>query len=155
MNPTSLDYANLIAWIALMKHGVRLGKTQLQKLMYIFYGLAIAKNGNPPFDDDTPKAFPFGPVFPRSYKRFDGTVRDLTQTDKDSFMQNADLLKLATWVTDSFCMHSATTLSEWSHKDDAPWKKTVYRDNKPAWGREISTEDISEYFNRDNWYLGL
>ncbi len=155
MNPTSLDYANLIAWIALTKHGVRLGKTQLQKLLYIFYGLALARFNDVPFNDDTPKAFPFGPVFPRSYKRYDGTVRSLTQTDKDLFMQKVDLLRLATWVTDNFGMLSATTLSEWSHRDEAPWKKAVYRDNTPAWGREITREDILDYFRRTDWNVGL
>lgn len=155
MNPTSLDYANLIAWIALTKHGVRLGKTQLQKLLYIFYGLALAQTGMVPFNDDTPKAFPFGPVFPRSYKRYDGTIRSLTQADKDSFMKNVDLLRLATWVTDSFSKLSATSLSEWSHREGAPWKKAVYRDNTPAWGREIIKDDILDYFRRADWNHGL
>ena len=155
MNPTSLDYANLIAWIALTKHGVRLGKTQLQKLLFIFYGLALAQSGQPPFDDDTPKAFPFGPVFPRTYKRYDGTVRALTQEDKNRFMMNVDLLTLITRVTDSFCMHTAARLSEWSHRDGAPWKLAVYRDGNPAWGREILNADIAEFFNRPDWNLGL
>lgn len=155
MNPTSLDYANLIAWIALTKHGVRLGKTQLQKLLYIFYGLALVQTGEVPFNDDTPKAFPFGPVFPRSYKKYSGTIKDLTQEDKDNFMKNVDLLSLVTWVVDTFCMYTASQLSEWSHRDGAPWKLAVYRDNAPAWGREMLNSDIADFFNRSDWSLGL
>lgn len=153
--PTSLDYANLIAWIALTKHGVRLGKTQLQKLLFIFYGRALAETGETPFLDDKPKAFPFGPVFPRSYKKYMGNVRDLTQADKDQFMLNINLLTLATRVVDRFCFHTASQLSEWSHRDGAPWKQTVYRDNQPAWGREMLDEEISTFFNRSDWDLGL
>ena len=155
MNLSSIEYANLLAWLAMVKHGVQLGKTQLQKLLFIFYGLSLAKLDKIPFEDDTPKAFPFGPVFPRSYKRYFGTPRDLTQADKDSFMACPDVLRIATSVVDEFCKYSAMRLSEWSHREGAPWKNAVYRDGKPAWGREISLDDIREFFKRSNWRLGL
>lgn len=155
MNLTSLEYANLIAWIALAKHGITLGKTQLQKLLFIFYGLSLAELGERPFGDDTPKAFPFGPVFPRSYKRYFGKPAELTKEDKDSFMSRVDLLRLATKVVDEFCRYSAMSLSEWSHRDGSPWHTAVYQNNKPAWGREISDNSIQDFFKRQDWKTGL
>lgn len=152
---TSLDYANLIAWLAMVKHGVHLGKTQLQKLLYIFYGKCLASNGNPPFDDDTPKAFPFGPVFPRSYKRYFGFPAELNQDDKNRFAQKPDILKTAVEVVDSFHMHTASRLSEWTHITDGPWYRAVYSGDKPAWGREISKENITEFFRKEDWKNGL
>lgn len=155
MELTSLEYANLIAWIASVKHGVNLGKTQLQKLLFMFYGVCFAKFGDPPFRDDTPKAFPFGPVFPRPYKRYIGYPVDLTQKDKDCFMQKPEVLKVAVGIVDEFYKCSATRLSEWSHRDGSPWKEAVYRDNCPAWGREIDADKIKGFFSNPDWKIGI
>ena len=154
MELSSLEYAKLIMWLAITKHNVYLGKTQLQKLLFIFYGRCLAM-GVMPFRDDTPKAFPYGPVFPRSFKRDYTCNYDLTQEEKGMFIQTPDILRLVVSVVEEFCHISATRLSEWSHRDNSPWKKAVYRGDKPAWGREISEADIRNYFNREDWKVGL
>lgn len=155
MELSSIEYAKLIAWLSLAKHNVTLGKTQLQKLLFIFYGLCLAEYNIVPFADDTPKAFPFGPVFPRPYKRYSGVVGNLTMEEKSKFIESPNLLKLATNVVDEFCRFSAMRLSEWSHREGSPWKKAVYRDGKPAWGREIDKSDIEDFFKRADWRIGL
>lgn len=72
MNTLQLDsirLAELIRWVTYDKYKVWLNKTQLQKFMYISYGVYLAITENRIFDDDTPKAWPFGPVFPRINKK--------------------------------------------------------------------------------------
>lgn len=69
MKLTSLDYADLLNWIAYNKYGALLNKTQINKLLFICYGMYLAATGGKVlFEDDTPKAWPYGPVFPRVYK---------------------------------------------------------------------------------------
>ncbi len=155
MELSSLEYANLIAWLAQVKYGVRLGKTQLQKLLYIFYGRAISELEAPPFRDDAPKAFPFGPVFPRTYRRSASFPYTPTPEEKAAFVAVPEMMKLATDVVEEFHSFPAFRLSEWSHRDNGPWKKAVYRDGKPAWGREISQDDIQNYFSTPDWRIGL
>lgn len=155
MELSSLEYAKLIAWLAFTKHNTYLGKTQLQKLLFIFYGLCLANGFGVPFRDDTPKAFPYGPVFPRSFKRDYFAHWDLTQEEKGMFIQYPDFLRLAVAVVSEFCRYSASRLSEWSHREGSPWKKTVYRDDNPAWGREIDQNDIESFFKKEDWRVGL
>lgn len=86
MELTSIDYTRLISWLAYYKHKTILNKTQMQKILFMCYGLYLTKHNEPLFSDDTPKAWPFGPVFPRSYKRYVEVVpNDLSIDDKKAF----------------------------------------------------------------------
>lgn len=156
MELTSLDYIKLIAWIAVFKHRVILNKTQMQKLLFMCYGQALVMNNRPLFTDDTPKAWPFGPVFPRSYKRYE-EVRpaDLTDDEKNRFAQNIPLLQMIARTVADYCHVSATRLSDWSHEKDSPWWKTVFKPEGSAWNREISADVIREYFANPNWIVGI
>lgn len=148
----SLDYVRLIAWLAYFKFRIILNKTQMQKLLFICYGLSAAKN-KIMFPDDTPKAWPFGPVFPRSYKNYDETVpADLSENDKKRFAEEPDILRIVSYVVDNFHSYSATRLSEWSHRQGGPWFKTVFPEGgRTAWNREISTDEIKNYFSDNRW----
>ena len=120
MELSSIDYAKLISWLALHRSHVTLGRTQVQKILFICYGLYYAKNNRLLFDDDKPQAWPFGPVFPRSYKRY------------------------STYVS-----------TDLSHQPDSPWSKAVLKDGKLKWSQELDPEDIKNFFNEEEWKIGL
>lgn len=153
-NLTSLDYMKLMARLAYSKHGVILSKTQLQKLLFIFYGVSLAKDKKP-FSDDTPKAWPYGPVFPRVYKRYRETIpTELLESEKSAFMQDLDLLKSAVNVVDNYVHHSAYTLSDWSHRPGSPWSETIAEAS--TWNAEIDENLIIKFFRDDKkWQMGL
>lgn len=157
MELNSLEYVKLIAWIAAFKHRVILNKTQMQKLLFMCYGQALAMEGSPLFVDDTPKAWPFGPVFPRSYKRYEEVMpSDLSPEEKNRFAQNIPILQMIARTVADYCHVSATRLSDWSHSKGSPWWNTVFDPQKgSAWNREIPIEMITSYFQSDNWKTGI
>lgn len=65
MEPNSIDVARAVMALADV-HGLRLNLTQLQKLLYIVYGTCLVTLGHPPFRNEQPRAWPFGPVFRKS-----------------------------------------------------------------------------------------
>ena len=104
-NLISLDYVKLLAWLAYYKCNVILNKTQMQKILFMCYGQALViKNDTPLFVDDTPKAWPFGPVFPRSYKRYEETIpSDLTSDEKEQYAKDINILKMIANTVGMFC----------------------------------------------------
>lgn len=153
-NLSSIDYAHLIAWLAYYKFNTILNKTQMQKLLFICYGQALVINGGVPlFIDDTPKAWPFGPVFPRTYKRYEEVLpEDLSDTQKQAFAEDHDILTMIAKTVAKYHRYSATRLSDWSHQVGGPWHKTVLPDGyEVAWNKEISKDIIQEYFTNSSW----
>lgn len=157
MELNSLEYVKLIAWIAAFKHRVILNKTQMQKLLFMCYGQALAMEGTPLFADDTPKAWPFGPVFPRSYKRYEEIMpSDLTLEEKRAFASSPDILRMIAKTVTDYCHVSATRLSDWSHSEGSPWWNTVFDKEKgSAWNRPIPEDMIRDYFSNPNWSYGI
>lgn len=157
MELNSLEYVKLIAWIAAFKHRVILNKTQMQKLLFMCYGQALVMEGKPLFADDTPKAWPFGPVFPRSYKRYEEVMPiDLSSEEKDRFAQNIPILQMIAKTVADYCHVSATRLSDWSHSSGSPWWKTVFDPDKgSAWNRVIEDDLIKSYFQNEDWRIDI
>lgn len=156
MELTSLDYTKLIAWIAAFKHRVILNKTQMQKLLFMCYGQALVLENRPLFTDDKPKAWPFGPVFPRSYKHYEEVMpSELSLEDKNRYAQNIPLLQMIAQTVADYCHISATRLSEWSHSKDSPWWNTVFSPEGSAWNREIPLDMIQSYFQSEGWRIGI
>ena len=157
MNLTSLDYVRLISWIAYYKHGTILNKTQMQKILFICYGLFLTNHETPLFGDDSPKAWPFGPVFPRSYKKYvEERPADLNENDKRAFLQDRDTLRMITRIVDRYYYYTANTLSDWSHQKGSPWAQTVFssEDKQIVWNKPIEQNVIRDYFN-GSWQTGL
>lgn len=146
---TSLECSDIINWIAFKKHSVALNKTQMQKILYLCYGIYYAQSNTTLFDDDSPRAWPFGPVFPRVNKNFEpGFIKDIQpsvinklKADNRAFNTIVDAVK-------RYHKYSATYLSAWSHKEDGPWYGTVYGDGTAEWNKEISKADIKDYFEK-------
>lgn len=154
MELQSTNYARLIAWLAYNKHHVILGKTQLQKLLFICYGCNLAQGRGKLFDDDIPKAWPFGPVFPKTYKRYQPENIELSNDEKATFANNLPTLQMIVKIVDNYYNRSAVQLTAWSHKDGSPWRKTFIK-NKKKWNCEIEEDDIKEYFSSTIWNEGL
>lgn len=160
---TSVEYVRLIAWLAYNKCRITLGKTQMQKILFICYGLyLVANNDNEKniqhrmFTDDTPKAWPFGPVFPRTYKRYrEDMPINLTDQEKATFLEDKDNLKRVASITTQLCYLSARQLTNWSHQADSPWSKALLANNKVNWNALISDEDIYQFFSSTSWKDGL
>lgn len=148
----SIDYSELINWIAYNKYGVQLNKTQMQKLLFMCYGFYLAKAGKPLFSDDSPKAWPFGPVFPRVNKKFIPGVKpsEISTEKQKNFSANPKALDIVAKVVEKFYKVSAHDLSEWSHKEGGPWSKTIYGEdgnNKNiVWNKKIEDDIICDYF---------
>lgn len=138
------------------RNGVILNKTQMQKLLFICYGVALAANPDQPiFDDDSPKAWPFGPVFPRTYKQYvENYPAPLTETEKRRFTASVRNLKEVDAIVSKYCHYPSIRLSNWSHEEGSPWAKTVFAEDGVKWNRPILLADIAEYF-QGNWSKGL
>ncbi len=138
LNLNSIDVAQKIRYIAQEDFHLLLNMTQTQKLLYIAYGIEIAR-ANIRLTDEHPQAWPFGPVFPRVHSKVDFST---TPPNPDGIPD--EIVSLLRDVVKAFGRTSATKLSEWSHSKDSPWDKTP----KDKWGRSLSDSDIREYFSR-------
>lgn len=157
MELTSINYAKLIAWLAFNKHRITLNRTQLQKILFVCYGLYLANHPDKSlFNDDKPQAWPFGPVFPRSYNRYNSIIGcELTTEEKKEFLKDRDTLGMIVRITDKLCYYTARSLTAWSHQPDTPWSKVVIQDGEVHWKTKLNDEDIKRYFSSDAWKQGL
>lgn len=146
---SSLECADFINWIAFNKYGVALNKTQMQKILYFVYGIYLSTTGKVLFEDDAPKAWPFGPVFPRVNKRYTpGKIPSAESLSIDKIKNDSKAFDIIKHAVEKLYKTTATTLSEWSHEENGPWYKTVYnKDNQEVqWNKEISQNLIKDYF---------
>ncbi|EJX04647.1 phage-associated protein [gut metagenome] len=128
MELKSTDYARLIQYAAKNLHMTRLNKTQINKILFYVYGAYLAKFNEPLFNDDTPKAWPYGPVFPIVNKKInpDELVGSFPQETITEFNKNPAALDLVKLAVDSMYNMSAVTLTQWSHQEGSPWYNALY-----------------------------
>lgn len=144
---TSIECSDLINWIAFNKYGIALNKTQMQKLLYLSYGIYLSTTNSKLFLDDTPKAWPFGPVFPRVNKYFSpGSIPSIPDLPVKKVEADRTAFSIINDVVKRYHNKSATKLSEWSHEENGPWYKTVYGEGEAKWNKEISDDLIKIYF---------
>lgn len=124
--------------------GINLNVTKVQKLIYIVYGVFMSEHDHQ-ITTEAPKAWPFGPVFPRSQKKVNYTaVMPLDTPLFGELKEDKILNDVLGSVIDKFANLSATSLSEWSHQEGGPWHRTVSGNNK--WNAPIPNQYIKEYF---------
>jgi len=125
--------------------GIILNATQMQKLLFIAYGYVLANEGFS-LCDETPKAWPFGPVFPRVQKKVTtDKVIILSDPDLSEIKMDQYVTKLFTDVISKYHKFSASQLSNWSHMKDSPWEKTTKMEGF-KWNQYIPDEYITSYF---------
>lgn len=142
----SLDVAAYIAQQCRAQN-IAYNNTKIQKLLYIAYGVFLAKKGKK-ICKESPKAWPYGPVFPRVFKYIHNgnnididmysaiLENELPQEEKDIFSA----------IVSFFGKYTAGQLSAWSHKENSPWDKAIKRENGAGWNVIIDDEDIIDYF---------
>lgn len=141
----SVDGAKLLLAIANEK-GQILNNTKLQKLLYIIYSYFLSQKNRQIFTE-TPKAWPYGPVFPRTRKKVDlGVIYRLNSPDLEDISKDLELVEMCNGVIDRYSKYTATQLSEWSHLKGSPWHKTTQHEDF-KWGDFIPDEYIKEYFS--------
>lgn len=149
---SSVDYANLLKYLAFSKYKVNLNKTQVNKLLFMCYGFYMsASKGKMLFQDDTPKAWPYGPVFPRVFKRYNNDIPLISPSQLDDFKKDELAYSICEQIIDKYSLVSAYDLSMWSHKEGGPWYKTIKEnkiDGKVVWGKEINKDNIKCYFTK-------
>lgn len=126
---------------------IMLNMTKIQKLLYMVYGKFIAEYGKQILKE-TPKVWPYGPVFPRVHKKIKlDHVKALEDPIFDAVNKDIELKVAINEIIDKYSKFSATQLSDWSHLEGGPWDKSrSLKDFK--WGStEIPDTYIKEYFS--------
>lgn len=152
----SIDYARLIQYVAQVFHRQMLNKTQVNKILFAVYGRYLAQTGNVLFTDDTPKAWPYGPVFPIVNKRVDiSEVVQFTQDKVELFKRNRIAQEIVVQSVKEMHDKSAQYLTAMSHRPDTPWDKTIHPGNggTVAWNTEIPADIIKKYYTSNDFYL--
>lgn len=126
---------------------IDINATKLQKLMYCCYGAALAALGVR-LCDESPEAWQYGPVFPR-------TLRMLKDYGVDGFEQSVppatvdqigeDVAAIMDEALDIFGKYSASQLSSWSHRQGSPWFEAS-RGGRDLYG-QITDKLIYDYFD--------
>lgn len=150
MELKSTDYAKLIQFAAYHFHKTALNRTQINKILFFVYGKYLAETGELLFEDDKPKAWPFGPVFPIVNKRIDvdDIPRGFSDEKNNLYKKNIKALGIVRNAVDLLHDKTAYELTKWSHKSDSPWYETLFPVNQERlpWNTEIKRELIESYF---------
>lgn len=99
-----------------------LNKTQAQKVLYCCYGAVLAKY-NERLTDEHPKAWPYGPVFPRTINDIDKQRLTVGMARAIEEQWSLELKELIDQTIRTFSVYTATQLSNWSHVTGSPWSK--------------------------------
>lgn len=147
MSLSSTDYSDLLRYLAFKRKKVILNKTQVNKLLFMCYGTYLSLMDAKLFDE-SPKAWPFGPVFAKVYKTFDRKEMPILISDekRKQFNDNIPALNICCAIIDKYSNVSAYNLSMWSHREGSPWYKTVYTGSPIVWNKVIEDDIIKEYF---------
>lgn len=137
--------AKLLLALAYQKDKI-LNVTKVQKMLYIIYGYFLAKENYIIFTE-TPKAWPYGPVFPRTRNKVDfDRVHKITDDDIQDIYKNSEIVDVFNKVIDKYAKFTASQLSDWSHMEGGAWDKTTKQVGFD-WNKEIPNEYIKDYFS--------
>lgn len=127
--------------------GIVLNVTKVQKLLYMAYGYFLAKEKRTILKEE-PKAWPYGPVFPRTRKKANyENIISLNDPQFDEIKQDAELTDLFRRLIHKYAKFTASQLSEWSHEEGGPWYKAT-KQSDFKWNHEIPNDLIVEYFSK-------
>lgn len=148
---SSIDYAELIRFAAYKYYKTLLNRTQINKILFYVYGVYLAKTDNCLFEDDSPKAWPYGPVFPIVNKKIDveNIPCGFTKEKVELFQADKEAMNIVLDAVKKYHGWTAYRLTEWSHEPDSPWYATLFEGGKQAkWNTEITKEKIKPYFKK-------
>lgn len=140
MKYDSIQVASFIAHLC-KDSNFHYNNTKIQKLLYCCYGCVLAKYGER-LCEEYPKAWQYGPVFPRVFN-FIHKKKDLLAVPPPDMSE--DLKTFLGEVIRVFGRYNAVPLSEWTHRKGSPWDVVV---NGPDDGMHgiIPDDLIKDYF---------
>lgn len=130
--------------------GKVLNVTKVQKLLYMAYGFFLSDK-NRVLISESPKAWPFGPVFPRTRKKVN--YSDIISVDSLEFSEikkDKEVTIFFNDLIDKYSKYTASQLSEWSHAENGPWDLTK-KQKGFNWNMAIDNEVIKNYFSTINF----
>jgi uncharacterized phage-associated protein len=127
------------------RKGLVFNTTKVQKILYIIYSYYIAKEGRRILDEQ-PKAWPFGPVFPKTRKINYSIVYNPDDEMFSEIKSEPGLEDIINSIIDVYGHYTASQLTEWSHKKDSPWDKTTKKFGF-NWNDPIDDVLIVDYFS--------
>jgi uncharacterized phage-associated protein len=137
------DTLDIAQYILSIKNDYKINdmsNTKMQKLLYIIYGVYMSLYKEKIFKEQ-PKYFPYGPLFPRVYNKYD-ILKSQTINDIDIDIRVKNVIR---FVLKSFGKLSANELTIWSHLKDSPWDKMNQKDTK--FGNPLDDGEIRDYFS--------
>ncbi len=141
----SVTGAKLLLALAYEKD-IILNTTKVQKMLYIIYSYFLAKHNRQIFSEG-PRAWPYGPVFPRTRNNVDyGKVYRRDNEELAEILKEEILVEKFQSVIDNYSKYTATALSEWSHMPGSPWERTTKLPGF-SWNTSIPNEFIVDYFS--------
>lgn len=123
------------------KHKFQFNMTQLNKLLYIAYGVRLVSHRER-LVKEHPAAWPYGPVFPRVRNHV--KLSDLITSNEYDALSD-DIKGLIDSVVLTFGKYNAGQLSSWSHQHGSPWEKALSRSDG-KWNEKLDDEDIYDFF---------
>lgn len=148
---TSLEVAQFIQYCTYRIKNKMLNKTQINKILFYVYGVYLADNHKALFEEDKPKAWVYGPVFPRVYRKIDiYNIKEYTQEELKGYTNDKKFWKVIVDAIDKMTDKSAYYLTKWSHNEGSPWYETIYNGNeKRPWDSPIEDSLIEAYFKNE------
>lgn len=139
----SLDVASFIATVC-NEQGFHYNNTKIQKLLYCCYGGVLAVY-NQRLCDEYPRAWQYGPVFPRVFN-FISKRKGTLESRITDFYLDEELDSFLRKIIKVFGKYNAVPLSEWTHKDGSPWDKVVNGIDGGGLNNFIPDDIIRDYF---------
>jgi uncharacterized phage-associated protein len=126
-----------------------LNVTKVQKMLYIAYGYFLAEYDHLILNEQ-PKAWPYGPVFPRTRSKVDyGVLIKINEEELSEIRADQTVTEVFNNIIEKYSKYSASQLSEWSHMKDGPWAQST-KQNGFDWNQPIPDSFIKSYFKELN-----
>lgn len=130
--------------------GKVLNVTKVQKMLYIAYGFFLAKY-NRVLILETPKAWPYGPVFPRTRKKIDySTVINIDELQFKEIKQDQQVVDFFSELVKKYSKYTASQLARWSNHKGSPCHVATKMNNF-TWNTPIQDNLIVKYFSNINF----
>ena len=140
----TVDLAKDIVYLC-RKNKIEYSNTKVQKLLYLFVGFALMNDIEEIREiDELQKAWEYGPVFPKVYKKYNKEVQNI-DNEYIPFFTNEKVQDILEKTVKVWGRISAGKLSDWSHKDGSPWDVVVKNNEK--WNEVIPLEMMYNYFS--------
>lgn len=99
---------------------IPINRTKAQKLLYCCYGTMLAATGER-LTDEHPRAWPFGPVFPRTFEAVNRKALTVEMVRAVEEACDPEVLAVLEKMLRFFGTYTSEQLARWSRKSGSPW----------------------------------